>query len=138
MNQRAFKRFLEISGCLLIFFFGLIPNRSAGSELLPKVTDKASVDCWGGEMNPIPDNTPAGFTVDMLLNNVQDFPVIDLDVELHVLHPYVGDLKVVLTHVDSGRTAVLIDRPGRGDTGSGCTSNNIHVILDDEGTGGPI
>ncbi len=47
-------------------------------------------------------------------------------------HTYVGDLKVTLTHVDTGTAVTIIDQPGRPASTFGCSSNNIDATLDDE------
>jgi uncharacterized delta-60 repeat protein len=55
-----------------------------------------------------------------------------------VNHSWVGDLKFTLTS-PSGKSVVLIDRPGFPASGSGCSSNNFaNLILDDEGGFPPI
>lgn len=88
----------------------------------------------------IPDNTPAGI-VDTF--TVPDSGTIqDVDVEIELLHTYVGDLCITITH--NATTVQLIQRMGE-DSGSchsgspfGCGQNNMNVRLDDEGTGGAM
>jgi len=58
--------------------------------------------------------------------------IIDLDVGIEITHTYVGDLEVVLTHVDTGTIVTIIDNPGRPATTFGCSGNNIDATLDDE------
>ncbi len=58
--------------------------------------------------------------------------IIDLDVGIEITHTYVGDLEVVLTHVDTGTVVTIIDNPGRPATTFGCSGNNIDATLDDE------
>lgn len=57
----------------------------------------------------------------------------DLDVQFNLLHSWVGDLTITLTHEDTGTSALLIDRPGYIDTGFGCGDDNILGIADDAG-----
>jgi len=58
--------------------------------------------------------------------------ITDLNVGIEIIHPYVGDLVVTLTHIDTGTTVRIIDRPGKPATASGCSGNNIDATLDDE------
>ncbi len=64
---------------------------------------------------------------------INDFRVIaDLDVALKVNHTWVSDLTVSLTHLDSGRSITLLDRPGIPASDLGCREDNIRAIFDDE------
>ena len=59
----------------------------------------------------------------------------DLNVLVQINHTWVGDLRVELTHVETGTTAMLINRPGLPPpnlTCCGCNGNNIDAILSDE------
>jgi len=58
--------------------------------------------------------------------------IADLNVELEITHTWVGDLRVVLTHVDTGTHVTIIDQPGSPASTFGCSSNNIDATLDDE------
>ncbi len=63
--------------------------------------------------------------------------VADLNVEVEITHTWVGDLKVVLTHVDTGTQVTIIDRPRRRCClrrlrRFGCSGNNVDATLDDE------
>ena len=60
--------------------------------------------------------------------------VSDLGVGVLITHTYVGDLRVTLTHVDTGTAVTIIDRPGAPATSFGCSGNNIDATLDDEAT----
>jgi subtilisin-like proprotein convertase family protein len=80
----------------------------------------------------IPDNLPAGITSTIV---VKDTRVIsDLNVDLNMTHTFVGDLIVRLTHVDSGISVELINRPGVPATPFGCGGDNVDATMDDEGT----
>jgi subtilisin-like proprotein convertase family protein len=78
----------------------------------------------------IPDNVPAGITDTLSLNAGGE--IVDLDVYLEVDHTWVGDLRFVLEHVDSGITTTLINRPGNPPTTFGCGRSDIRAIMDDE------
>ncbi len=78
----------------------------------------------------IPDNTPSGVDSTITIGDAR--LITDLDVSVNVNHTWVGDLKVKLTHHETGRTITLIDRPGYPATQYGCGNDNIRTILDDE------
>ncbi len=81
----------------------------------------------------IPDNSAEGLNSDFVVNEAQN--VNDLNMAITIDHTYVGDLALRLTHVESGRTALLVDRPGLPDIGTfGCDGDNIDATFDDEGT----
>jgi subtilisin-like proprotein convertase family protein/uncharacterized protein YvpB len=77
----------------------------------------------------IPDNDTNGVTSTIHTNRLGE--IIDLDIYINISHTYIGDLIVNLTHVDSGLTISLIDRPGFPASNSGCGGNDIISILDD-------
>lgn len=79
----------------------------------------------------IPNNSPGG--VSSVIEVVAPGAISDLDVGVLITHTWVGDLSVTLTHVDTGTTVTLIDRPGAPGTGTvGCMGENIDATLDDE------
>lgn len=80
----------------------------------------------------IPDNSAAG--VDSQASLGTGGTLTDLNVSIDATHTYVGDLAFTLTNNSTGTSAVIIDRPGRIDSGFGCSNNNINAILDDEAT----
>jgi subtilisin-like proprotein convertase family protein len=59
------------------------------------------------------------------------FPIVDLDVHVDITHTWVGDLIITLTHVDTGTSVTVFDRPGS-PPGNGCNADNILTALDDE------
>jgi subtilisin-like proprotein convertase family protein len=77
----------------------------------------------------VPDAMSQGVTSEVALTNTA--VINDLDVWLDVTHTWVGDLKFVLEHVDTGTQVTLIDRPGVPATTYGCHSDNIETTLDD-------
>ena len=59
--------------------------------------------------------------------------IADLNLSVSITHSWVGDLKVTLTHEESGTSVILIDRPGNpGASDYGCAENDIAALLDDE------
>ncbi len=77
----------------------------------------------------IPDNDPAGVSDELVITD--DLPISALEVTLQITHTYNGDLIVSLEHVDTGSSAILIDRPGRVDSGFGSNSNGFDIRLAD-------
>lgn len=87
--------------------------------------------CSSPSMN-IPDNKPGGISNAI---NISDSKFIrDLDIRLDISHTWIGDLYIMLTHVESGRSIELIDQPGSSPGGNpdGCSYDNIKAILDDD------
>jgi subtilisin-like proprotein convertase family protein/uncharacterized protein YvpB len=87
--------------------------------------------CNSPSMN-ITDNKPDGVSDTI---NISDLRFIrDIDIRLDISHTWTGDLRIQLTHVNSGRSIELIDRPGSSPGGNtdGCSLNNIKAILDDD------
>jgi hypothetical protein len=51
---------------------------------------------------------------------------VDLNICLNINHTWVGDIVVILEHVDTGTVAAMLD------VNPDCSGNNIRVLLDDE------
>ncbi len=83
----------------------------------------------------IPDNDVGGVSSDIVLG-ASPAQISDLNIPIAISHTWVGDITVVLEHVDTGTTATIIERPGGVDSGVGCASNDIAATLDDEGADG--
>src|SRR5690554_7657246 len=77
----------------------------------------------------IPDGNTSGGTVTM--DVTEDVTITDLDVDLNITHSWVGDL-IVSIKSPAGTTAVIVDRPGRTNSGYGCSGAGIVATLDDE------
>lgn len=78
----------------------------------------------------IPDLVPAGVE-DCFTIPSQGAPTIDgLAVHVSITHTWVGDLRVVLTHVDTGTTVVLLDRPGV-PQGTSCNADDVRATFID-------
>lgn len=58
----------------------------------------------------------------------------DLNLGLVITHTWVGDLRVILTHVDTGSSVTIVDRPGSAGRPDdfGCGYDDIDATLDDE------
>lgn len=81
----------------------------------------------------IPDNNIAGVTDSITV--FQNGGIASINVRLNIAHTWVGDLVVTLTHVDTGVSAVILDRPGVPALGvNGCSGDNIDVVLSDFAT----
>jgi subtilisin-like proprotein convertase family protein len=86
----------------------------------------------------IPNSTPAGVNDDLILN----LPgrITDLDVRLNLPHTWVGDLRVVLTHLETGTSVVVLDRPDTGGSPepgeAGCAGDNVVAVFADEASVG--
>jgi uncharacterized protein YvpB/subtilisin-like proprotein convertase family protein len=78
----------------------------------------------------IPDNNSTGVADTIQIDDLRK--IGDLDISLDIVHPWVGDLIVSLTHQETGKAVTLIDRPGLPASSQGCGNPNIHTILDDE------
>jgi lysyl endopeptidase len=81
----------------------------------------------------IPDNNPGGLVTNFSVANAGT--ILDLQVSLAATHTWVGDLIFTLTHVDTGTSVILMDRPGFTGTGFGCSGDNVDVLFSDDGTG---
>ena len=78
----------------------------------------------------IPDGNTTGVTDSMVIST--EGSLADLNVVVKIDHTWVGDLIVVLSHVNTNTSVTIIDRPGRTTSGNGCGSDNIDVTLDDQ------
>ncbi|MFT5101289.1 MAG: subtilisin-like proprotein convertase family protein, partial [Planctomycetaceae bacterium] len=78
----------------------------------------------------IPDGSAGG--VDDSLVVTASGIISDLDVSLLASHTWVGDLVFTLLHEDTGTSVVMVDRPGRKNSGLGCNEDDIDLVLDDD------
>lgn len=77
----------------------------------------------------IPDANIPGIDSDIVIGTAQS--IADLNVSVSIAHTWVGDLRIVLSHVDSGSSVVLLEHPGRVDTGTGCGLDDLDAVFDD-------
>lgn len=82
--------------------------------------------------NPItiPDNNETGTSVQMNLSDAGK--IYDMNVRLEISHTWVGDLKIELANQLTGKSTLLLDRPGFPSSESGCSGDGIGAIFDDE------
>lgn len=78
----------------------------------------------------IPDDDPAGVTDSFVISG-SGSSVSSLELYLDLMHSFVGDLRVVLTHVDTGTSAILVDQPLFTGVGFGCAGNDLDLTLAD-------
>jgi len=78
---------------------------------------------------PIPDNSTTGYEDWFGVGGFGQ--IVDLNVSVAINHTWVGDVKVVLKHDDTGTAVTIIDRPGEPASFFGCSGNNIDATLDD-------
>lgn len=90
----------------------------------------------GNVNEDIPDNGGPGNAVTHAINVPDSLNVGDLNIDLDITHTWVGDLIVTVEH--NATSVTIVDRIGFTGTGFGCNSNDLLVIVDDEGSGGPI
>ena len=76
----------------------------------------------------IPDSSSSGITNCFTISDSRT--INDINVGLAIRHTWVGDLIVRVTHVDTGTTVGLIDRPGSGTLG--CLEDDISATFSDE------
>ncbi len=114
------------------FSFPLVFVQPTPTPIPPPEGEKPkTLFCSSPSIN-IPDNKPSGISNAI---NIPDLRYIrDLDIRLDISHTWTGDLRIQLTHLQSGRSIELIDRPGSSPGGDmdGCSLNNIKAILDDD------
>ena len=78
----------------------------------------------------IPDNSEGG--VNHVITIDDSRRILDLNIQVDVMHTWVGDIVVSVTHGGSGKSIRLIDRPGFPKNELGCGGDGISTILDDE------
>lgn len=63
----------------------------------------------------IPDNNTGGVTLDLVVPNTQMGAIVSFESLrlISINHTWVGDLRMSLTHVESGLSVTFLDRPGR-------------------------
>lgn len=80
--------------------------RSLGTPAIPGTPASPTIN--------IPDNTAAGVSLDLVIPNTVAGNIVSFDsLSLtNINHTFVGDLVITLTHVQSGISATVLDRPG--------------------------
>ncbi len=96
----------------------------------PTDTPPKTLFCNKPSIN-IPDNNQSGISNTITITDPRF--IGDIDVRLDIDHSWVGDLNIYLTHLETGRSIQLVDRPGSASPENpGCGSNNFKAILDDD------
>ncbi len=92
------------------------------------VCDGAACDSPASPL-AIPGNDPLGVSDTIVIAG--SGVIADLRVCLRIDHTRVGDLSASLTHVETGTTVTLVDRPGVPSSPLGCSGDDIIAVLDD-------
>ena len=100
------------------------------TEIPPPAEQKPKVIFCSDSSSQIPDNSKSGTTNTITIN--QPGFIGDIDVRVDIDHTWVGDLKLYLTHEDTGTSITMMNRPGFPADNSGCGFNDIRAILDDD------
>lgn len=79
----------------------------------------------------IPDSSLAGIYDTLWIDSLATDVIVDMCVTLDITHTWVGDLRVTLTHLESGTTIDLVETPGAPPTANSCPGNDIDVVLCD-------
>lgn len=86
--------------------------------------------CRNGVNKSIPDNVPSGISDTVIVSGVPPGDVVlGIAVKIDsIIHTYVGDFRMTLTH--NGITKTLMNRPGTGTFGSGGNNFTGTVLVD--------
>jgi subtilisin-like proprotein convertase family protein len=119
---------LSIGALSLVLVSVFAPSAPADGPT-PRTTAPSYVSQTSGAIHlPVPDGGGVPGVVSSDIDVFDGGLILDLDVGVTITHSYVGDLIVTLTHVDTGTSVTIIDRPGSG----ACSENDILATLDDE------
>lgn len=129
--------------CAMAFAIAAASTQSVRADVIcPDSAPKVFENVPGTAGPAIPDNQPAtGANLSITVPDIdQDCPLIwDLNVDVLIRHSWQGDLTLRLTHVESGTSVVLMNRPGFTTTGFGFSNDNLgnpttgaRFIFDDE------
>lgn len=114
-----------------IYYWRVIPLNSCGSGPASGIFSFATVAIACSTPNvSIPDGDPTGIASTITLTNTT--PATGLKVYLDVSHTWLGDLSFTLTHVETGRSVTIIDRPGYPGQEFGCAGDDIAATFSDE------
>jgi len=110
------------------------PGQCNGTYSLGLTCDPVDVYTFNPNL-AIQDN-PAPFTVTDVRTITASSIILDLDVDLQVNHTWPGDVAISIEHL--GTAVTIYDRPGVPASTFGCATDDFEIVLDDEGSGGPI
>ncbi len=115
-----------------IYYWRVRANNACGSSAdSATFSFTTGIELCRSDVVSIPDN---GSTSDLFAVAASG-EITDINVSVKATHTWVGDLRFILTHQDTGTSVVFIDRPGVPALSSvGCSGANIDATLDDEAT----
>ena len=87
----------------------LIFNPVAPTEIPPPAEKKPKAIFCSNTSSQIPDNKKSGTSNTITIN--QPGFIGDLDIRVEIDHTWVGDLIINLTHEETARSIILMDRP---------------------------
>jgi len=104
----------------------------------PGLLNCDAVSVYQFDVNMVMADVPDGVLSQSFQTIESPGPIIitDLDVDLNALHTWPGDVQITIEHL--GTSVIIYDRPGNPTSTFGCATDHFNIILDDEGTGGPI
>ena len=132
----SFTQSLQITETLKITDIAVITSTNSYTIHLPIIIQPppppSLVLYCENYQNPvsIPDDNPSGTTVNLTVNDAGK--IYDMNIRLEITHSWVGDLMVRLKNNQTGKTSLLLDRPGYPASESGCSGDGIGAIFDDE------
>ncbi|HNT24295.1 MAG TPA: C39 family peptidase [Anaerolineales bacterium] len=80
----------------------------------------------------IPDNVAAGISDSITISDGRQ--VAGLSLYLDIRHSWVGDLRVTLSHQQTGQSIVILDRPGVPASNIGCQYDHVIALFEDRAT----
>ena len=105
-------------------FLPVLDNRRQNSGVSPETV----LLCSNNRLD-IPDDRSSGVR-DFISSQDARF-IHEMAIYVNIEHAWTGDLTVDLTHVESGLSLRLVDRPGVPYSSLGCPGDNLISILDD-------
>ncbi|MEW5986153.1 MAG: hypothetical protein AB1791_05935 [Chloroflexota bacterium] len=134
MTHKYFAAGLSVAVLLLGFVATtlLVESSAAGELLVPATAGRqpqTTLTCSTPNL-AIPDNYPTGVTNDLTIAASET--ITDVNIYLDVNHTWVGDLKFIITHLSTGTSVTIVDRPGIPGSQFGCGVADIDAWLDDD------
>ncbi|MCB9418560.1 MAG: S8 family serine peptidase [Ardenticatenaceae bacterium] len=115
---------------LTTYYWRLRTQNACGEgDYSPTYTFTTELKACASPLLPVPDGFNEGITSEIAVSEM--VTLSDLNIWLDISHTWVGDLTLLLEHVDTGTQVTLIDRPGVPDSVYGCYSDDIYATLDD-------